>query len=611
MNATQLSERLAGSALAVCQHLYPHGRKEGNEWRVGGTDGSPGSSMGVHLTGDKAGVWSDFATGESGDLIDLWRAAKGMDLKPALDDIRAFLGVERPQFHKSGPATPKKKQFKAPEKPAVKSTGPGQQLLNERGITDETIKRARVGFGRKRIYFPAFEPDADQPTFIKFRGVEDKHDTGPTSAGQKPILFGWHTADPNARECWIVEGEIDWLSGLQLGIPAPFSVPFGGGGGAKQGNWIENEYDNLDRFDTIYIATDMDDPGEEAAETIVARLGAHRCVRVELPRKDLNECLQAGLTDWRDFPCRQYDPEELKRPSDFREEIMRALYPREGDGIPLPWSKARDRLMWRASELIVVNGINGHGKSEWLGHCLVDIMTREFADEATGEFIESNVCIYSGELPPGRLLARMVRQVNGEKAWPKEGRAHDCVDWLDEHLLVFDLTGNAKTTRLLEVFEYAYRRYGVRFFAIDSLMKCGIGVDDYNGQKKFMEALCDFKNKFGVTVFLVTHSKKVADETEMSGKMDVKGDSSITDLPDTVLSVWRNKPKEAQVADAEQFGVQPSQEVREKPDAVVHCVKQRNGDWEGSLGLYFERFSHQYLNDPEDDLFVYLPGASR
>lgn len=593
MNIGELSDRLAGNALAVCKMLYPNGRQEGNEYRLGGTDGSTGKSMAIHLSGDKAGVWSDFATGESGDLIDLWRIARGLDVKDALDQVRGFLGVQRPDFHTAKP----KKEYKKPERPKdLKSSGPGRQLLNDRGISDETIKRARVAFRRNDILFPFFEPGEEKPSMIKFRDVDDKHKTGPTSAGQKPILLGWHTADPDARECLIVEGEIDYLSALELGVPAPFSTPFGGGKDGKQLQWIENEYDNLDRFDTIKLALDMDAEGELAVQTIINRLGAHRCVRVELPRKDFNECLQDGLKEWRRFPEKQYDPEELKRPSDYRDEIMRDLYPGEDYGIRLPWTKADGKLRWREAELIILNGINGHGKSQLLGHAMIDAMSY-------GQM----GCVYSGELRPGRLLSRMVRQVNGERQIPDERRADLSVDWLDESLLVFDLTGTAKTTRLLEVFEYAYRRYGVKVFAIDSLMKCGIAVDDYNGQKKFVEALCDFKNKFNVIIFLVTHSRKVSDEREQSGKMDVKGDSSITDLADTVLSVWRNKPKEEEVEQARFDGFEPSDELRAKPDAIVQCLKQRNGDWEGGLGLFFDRHSLQYTDNHDDDLFIYLP----
>jgi twinkle protein len=353
----------------------------------------------------------------------------------------------------------------------------------------------------------------------------------------------------------------------------------------------------------------MDDEGDAAVATIVDRLGAHRCVRVEMPRKDLNECKLDGLTDWNSFPISQFDPEELKRPSDFRDETMHILFG-EDQGVELPWDKFHGRLLWRPSELVIVNGINGHGKSQLLGHVLIDIADRETADEF-GEFLPNQLCIYSGELPPGRLLARMVRQVNGEKAWPLPERAEMAIDWLDERMFIFDLTGSAKADRLLEVFEYAYRRYGVRFFAIDSLMKCGIGVDDYNGQKKFIERLCDFKNKHECTIFLVTHSRKVADEKDKSGKMDVKGDSSITDLPDTVLSVWRNKPKEEARAEFETLNMPFEHEKAKEGDAALYCVKQRNGEWEGKSWLWFDRVSLQYTSAAEDDLISYLPGASK
>ncbi|MFO6426560.1 hypothetical protein ACLBOM_13325 [Escherichia coli] len=39
-------------------------------------------------------------------------------------------------------------------------------------------------------------------------------------------------------------------------------------------------------------------------------------------------------------------------------------------------------------------------------------------------------------------------------------------------------------------------------------MKCGIGDDDYNGQKAFVDSICDFKNKTNSHVILVTHWRK-------------------------------------------------------------------------------------------------------
>ena len=65
----------------------------------------------------------------------------------------------------------------------------------------------------------------------------------------------------------------------------------GGGKGRKQLNWIEQEFENLKRFEEIIIATDMDEEGELAAEEIKKRFG-DRCYRITLPTKDINELLQ-------------------------------------------------------------------------------------------------------------------------------------------------------------------------------------------------------------------------------------------------------------------------------------------------------------------------------
>ena len=81
---TQVKRMLADRAQSVAEMLLPNGRKDGPEWRVGSVNGEKGQSLGVHLHGDKAGIWSDFSTGDTGDLLDLWQAVKDGDLKRAM-----------------------------------------------------------------------------------------------------------------------------------------------------------------------------------------------------------------------------------------------------------------------------------------------------------------------------------------------------------------------------------------------------------------------------------------------------------------------------------------------------------------------------------------------
>lgn len=95
MTATEIGRLLSGRALDVCRHLLPGGHEIKSEWRCGNALGSAGDSLHVHLKGSRAGMWRDFAgTGDDkGDLIGLWKQARGVGLREACREARAFLGL--------------------------------------------------------------------------------------------------------------------------------------------------------------------------------------------------------------------------------------------------------------------------------------------------------------------------------------------------------------------------------------------------------------------------------------------------------------------------------------------------------------------------------------
>lgn len=79
----------------LCIALLPNGVREGYEWRVGSVGGEPGRSMAVHLRGGKAGVWSDFSSGETGDALDLVAAVLyGGDKKQTVKWALGWLGLD-------------------------------------------------------------------------------------------------------------------------------------------------------------------------------------------------------------------------------------------------------------------------------------------------------------------------------------------------------------------------------------------------------------------------------------------------------------------------------------------------------------------------------------
>ncbi|MCQ9148327.1 DNA primase [Rhizobium oryzihabitans] len=106
--ASDLAIRLGRQAEAVCREYLSSGRRSGNYWLVGDVQNSPGRSLYVRLKDTAkgpAGKWTDGATGEHGDLLDVIREALGLiDFKDVAEEARRFLSLPHPE--PSRPRTP-------------------------------------------------------------------------------------------------------------------------------------------------------------------------------------------------------------------------------------------------------------------------------------------------------------------------------------------------------------------------------------------------------------------------------------------------------------------------------------------------------------------------
>ncbi|MHA6896810.1 phage/plasmid primase, P4 family [Ralstonia pseudosolanacearum] len=105
----------------VLSVLFPAGKKRRGKFVIGDILGSPGDSLEVVLDGEKAGLWTDRATGDGGDVFDLIAAQAGLrvatDFAQVLERATQLLGqssaqpVRRrrrePPMDELGPATAK------------------------------------------------------------------------------------------------------------------------------------------------------------------------------------------------------------------------------------------------------------------------------------------------------------------------------------------------------------------------------------------------------------------------------------------------------------------------------------------------------------------------
>ena len=506
MTPQELNRLLVSDVLSLAQYLLPAGKRNGQEWCAGSISGEAGNSLKVRIEGPKAGVWCDFATDDKGDLLDLWGRVKGTSFVETLDQVKEYLGVieDRPKF--------KERRYRLPEKP--KCGNPNEKLLgimSQWGISEEAVKRLKVGQKGNAMVFPYFSPDSVLE-LVKYRDMDEKKFW--SNKDPIPCLFGWQAVDENVREIVICEGEKDALTFWQQGIPA-LSVPKGAGSGGKQ-DWIEYEFERLERFSEIYICMDHDKAGQEAVVEILDRLGRHRCKVVSLvygghQYKDPNETHLDGisLTEFLKA-ARTIDPDELKRLSDFHDEILEELNPEKKaqEGTRLPWSKSFNDVRLRKSEVTVWAGINSHGKSVLLSHVMVDSVTQR-----------DRWCVASMEMPATKLGAKVYQQAGGVQH-PAPKYSAKIRELIDHNIFIFTTYGTAKADKILEVFEYARRRYGVNHFLIDSLSKCGFAEDDYKGQKGLVDRLFEYSLENRVHVHLVVHMRKNESEEKVPGKWD-------------------------------------------------------------------------------------------
>jgi len=170
-DASDLAHRLGRQAEAVCRHYLSAGRRQGNYWQVGDVRNTPGRSMFVRLKDSPkgpAGKFTDAATGEHGDLLDVIRESCGLiDFADVAEEARQFLRLPHPETDTkprkraaaptpSGSAEAARRLFDMSQ--PISGTLV-QSYLRKRGITD------LHGTGNLRFHPRCYyRPDEDSPT---------------------------------------------------------------------------------------------------------------------------------------------------------------------------------------------------------------------------------------------------------------------------------------------------------------------------------------------------------------------------------------------------------------------------------------------------------------
>jgi len=363
----------------------------------------------------------------------------------------------------------------------------------------------------------------------------------------------------------------------QYGIDA-VSVPMG----VADTSWIEHEWDWLQQFKTIYLIFDNDRAGQENVVNIANRLGRWRCHNVILPEKDANDCLIKGVELATITECIQnaheFEISNLVSASYFEDEILELFKdPRQLSGTSTGFN-GLDKILrgWRMEELTLWSGSNGSGKSTFLNEVIINLARNQVRS-----------CIASLEMPPSRYLRWAICQV-ARKDKPAVEEIRETLKFLDEYLYVVNAREEIDSSELVNIFEYAARKYGVKHFFIDSLMRVSFPMkDEIKEHTKFCNDLLAFAKDHQIHIHLVAHPRKGSKDTYTPGKVDVSGTSNLTNLAHNVLVLWR-----------------PNDELRDKAKqkgkdmADNYILVRKNREW-GTEGKVMFRFNPDTKNFTE------------
>jgi twinkle protein len=266
---------------------------------------------------------------------------------------------------------------------------------------------------------------------------------------------------------------------------------------------------------------------------------------------------------------RTEEHDNVKPINEYQEEILARLNGEgQNNGATMPWTSTFDKIKFRPAEVSMWQGYNGHKKSMTLGYISLG-------------FIQQNepVCIASFEMKPASTISRMLCQATGTIK-PTPLAFGSFIDFCHNKLWMYDKQGTITPETLYGVIYYAAEKLGIKHFIIDSLMRVVGGEQDYDAQKDFVGKLCDIALETNIHIHFVHHNRK-GDENQPAGRYGAKGSGSLSDNVHNALEVWQRPTKPSDNGD--------------EPDMYIMCDKQREGEWEGAIGLWFDPNSLQMM----------------
>jgi len=356
------------------------------------------------------------------------------------------------------------------------------------------------------------------------------------------------------NDCIITEGEIDAMSLYQCGFFGAVSVPNGANTGQME--YLDNCYDYFQDLDKIILCVDNDEKGLELREELARRLGRGKCWFVEYPEgcKDANDVLlKHGEQGVKDLIKSAYPHpvDNINTPGDYLAEVMDFYHNGFPKGDTIGFTGLDELVSFRPGELVIITGWPNSGKSNFLDQILIRLAFRHGWKHA----------VISREQWPHPIHAtKLVQILSGQNLRSREmspPTIKNAISHLNKHFFLYGIK-DMSLKGILETAKQLVIQHGIKSLTIDPWSTIAPPSDSKLSKLEYtneaLRQICDFKDMYGVMVFLVAHPQKLPVD-QKTGKRPmcelthISGSQDFENFADIGISVYRNKGTRAEKTD--------------------------------------------------------------
>ena len=415
-----------------------------------------------------------------------------------------------------------------------------------RGLTKRVLEQYGIAKTDNGIVFQ-YRDRQGKHIAQKFR-TEDKKISW-KGAAKEVAGFGSHLANPAHHDAVaICEGELDAPSVYQAtnGKVVGISVP---NGAQNAANFVKKHLDQFNQFKIIYVATDMDEPGEKAASDLVNLFEAGQVRRIVFPAKDANDTLtELGGMAVKEavYAAKEIRPDGIKSASSYQGIVLKPPERKATDCAFVWWNQ---KTPFYDNQLIILIAGSGVGKSTFARALALHDMERgikvgwigleETAEEAVFRFVgmASGIQLHARQSYAGLSDDELQRIAQADRFVTGSGS-----------LELFDHFGSLDENTILQRMSYMVRSLGCQHIYLDHLTIVGSGLaQDTRHLDALITKIRSFIAATKCTVFAISHLNRTSSQTknmEDGGTPelhDIRGSHSIVQLADTIWALSRKR----------------------------------------------------------------------